>query len=401
MVGSHTFTVPIRILHVDIEGGWGGSSRSLFELVSRLPRPAFAPIVAHRQRGPIVERYAALGIETVHVPEIATYVPRQRGALRNLALKLPDMARLRRGAIKLAAIARERGIDVVHLNYEGLYLLGRMLKSRGSPPIIVHCRSSGTSEDWIGRHVARTLAQIADQLFFISPNEQAWFRRCAPAASVAAEVMWNIAAQPLARAPFADPPEAVYLGSLDRSKGTDRLIDIGRALERMAAPPLTIAVWGEARNWPAYAAELQAQVLAQGLSRRIAFRGHTSAPERVLARAMALIRPSRTQDPWGRDVIEAARAGVPALATGCYQGVVRHNATGFLFPEFDAVAMAKTLVELLQDRERWRRMSAAAASLGAGQFGGEQQVDRFATVTRGLSARGRAGAAQRPRLDVS
>ena len=29
---------PVRTLHVDIEGGWGGSSRSLYELIRRFDR---------------------------------------------------------------------------------------------------------------------------------------------------------------------------------------------------------------------------------------------------------------------------------------------------------------------------------------------------------------------------
>ena len=59
----------IRSLHVDIEGGRGGSSRSLYQLLSRLDRSRFEPFVAHRQQGPLEEWYRLQNIRTVHIPD--------------------------------------------------------------------------------------------------------------------------------------------------------------------------------------------------------------------------------------------------------------------------------------------------------------------------------------------
>ncbi|MEX2649853.1 MAG: glycosyltransferase family 4 protein [Alphaproteobacteria bacterium] len=376
---------PVRTLHVDIEGGFGGSSRSLFELIRCLDRERILPLVAHRQQGPVVARYQAIGVPTAHVPEIASYVPRRGKGLRNLIASLPRLARLARAADRLARLARDHGAEVIHLNYEGLFLLAPLLRHRTGLPMVVHCRALLPEDAW-GRWVARRLAAVADHLLFISPQEEARVRALARPRTLAGEVMWNIAPEPPARAPLGSPPEAVYLGSLDPAKGADRLVTIAAALDRIGAPPLVIAAYGEARARPRFAAELAAEAARFG--HRLRFRGHTAEPETALASALALVRPSREDDPWGRDVIEAARAGVPALATGTDQGVVEHGVTGWLFQPFEAEGFARRLAALAFDPELRDRIGAAAAARAATRFSGGAQAARAASLFERLAGRG-------------
>ena len=375
---------PVRTLHVDIEGGWGGSSRSLFELLSRLDRSLVEPLVAHRQQGPITERYAKVGIPTCHVPEIASFAPRPYNSFKIFLGAVPRLVHLGAAASRLAALADEHRAAVIHLNYEGLFLLAGRLRRRTGLPIIGHSRTHVPENAW-GRWLVRTLARELDHMFFISEREETRFRALEAGAPIAGSVLWNIAQDPLPREPFAAPPEVVYLGSIDPAKGTERLLDLARALETHSASPMIIAVYGHARQDPAFKARLKAQIKSEGLANRIAFRGYTPEPESVLARAFALVRPSRENDPWGRDVIEAARNGVPVLATGDYQGVVRDHETGYLFADFDADAMADKLVALRRDDALWRRMSDAAIQIGVAKFSGRTQVQTFTSVVRDLA----------------
>ena len=376
---------PLRTLHLDIEGGWGGSSRSLYELVARLDPQRVAPLVAHRQQGPVVDRYRNIGVPTVHVPEIGSFVPRRTKSVRNLVVSLPRLWRLEAAAKRLAGLASLHGAQVVHLNYEGLFLLAPRLRRRTRLPLICHCRALWPENRW-GRWLARSLVRHADQLLAISPQEQARIRSLLGGnVPVPVEVMWNIASAPPAPATLPEIPEAVYLGSIDRAKGTDRLVEIARCLEESRAPSLRIAVYGVARTDPTLLERLTRLVARDNLQTRIAFRGHTSQPETVLARALALIRPSRENDPWGRDVIEATRAGVPVLATGTFTGVVKPGNTGFLFPEFDARAMASRLSELVRDPALRTRLSDAARARGEQLFSGFSQAARFAALVEVLA----------------
>ena len=381
----------VRSLHVDIEGGFGGSSRSLFELLSRLDRAEVCPLVAYREQGPAVARYRAIGVDTVHVAEIASYVPRARKAVKNLAASLPRLVRIERAAAKLAEAATRHRADVVHFNYEGLFLLAAGLRRRTRLPFVFHCRAE-LPESRLGAWVARSVARLADHVLFISPREEARFRALAGELAPAGEVMWNIATLPASAGDGAPEQDAVYLGSLDPEKGTDRLVEIAAALETMAAPPLSLAVYGRARAHPAFAARLERDIRDRGLGARIRLCGHTDQPEAVLARALALIRPSRTDDPWGRDVIEATRLGVPVLATGSYDGVVEPGITGFLFEPFEAEAMAATLIRLATEPALWQRLSRAATAKGEALFAGGRQARRMTEILHRLAGRASAQA---------
>ena len=371
---------PIRSLHVDIEGGRGGSSRSLYQLISRLDRSRIDPIVAYRESGPVEDWYRDLGIKAVHVPEIGTYVPRVRNSTKIFVASLPRLRRTNWAAHRLLEIAEQNQVDVIHLNYEGLFLIGTRLRQMTSLPIVCHVRAHLPINGW-GRWLVRKLSRIADHYFFISPQEEERVRLLESGDPRPGEVMWNIAPVRLQRQPFEDTKEAVYLGNIDWSKGADRLIDIAAALKASGVKGLKISVYGEPRRArPAYINEMNDRLRAEALSDLIEFCGFTPEPESVLAKAFALIRPSRDRDPWGRDVIEATSFGVPVLATGEFDGVVDPGVTGFLFDPFDASELAETLKSLLEDEPMWERMSSAAVARGEQMFSGRQQVKQFTSV---------------------
>lgn len=376
----------IRTLHVDIEGGWGGSSRSLFELLRRLDRARIAPLVAHRQEGPLQARYAEIGIPTAHVPEIGSFVPRRHKNLRNFLASLPRLRRLGTAATNLAALAERHQANLIHLNYEGLFLLAKKLKRATNLPIACHNRAHLPENAW-GRWLVGRMTGVCDQLFYISPQEESRVRALANGRIPPGEVVWNMAPDPLPRRTLSDPPEAIYLGSIDPTKGSDRMLDIAAALNALDAPPLKLAIYGSARSGSGLLEVMRRRIAREGLEERAELRGHTSDPEQVLAGALALIRPSRENDPWGRDVIEATAFGVPVLATGGYQGVVEPGVTGYLYETFDATAIARQLCALATDPELWRRLSDAARRKGARVFSGAEQVAAVTAAFERLAAR--------------
>jgi glycosyltransferase involved in cell wall biosynthesis len=368
-------SAPIRSLHVDIEGGRGGSSRSLYQLLSRLDRNRIEPVVAYREKGPIEDWYRNLGIKTIHIPEICSYVPRARNSAKIFAASLPRLVKVWRATEKLLSIVESQQVEIIHLNYEGLFLIGQQLRKRTELPILCHVRAHLPENRW-GRWLVKKLSRAADQYFFISPQEEARVRFLESTDHLPGEVVWNISPPPPTdRRPFSFEREVVYLGNIDRSKGVDRLIDVAAALKSKGVSGLRIAVYGEPRRArPSYLAEMNDCVQSEDLSDWIEFKGFTAEPEKVLSQAFALIRPSRERDPWGRDVIEATSFGVPVLATGSFTGVIDPGVTGYLFEPFDAAAMADRLELLFGNPELWTEVSEAAAARGQRMFSGARQV---------------------------
>ena len=372
----------LRGLHIDIEGGFGGSSRSLYELVSRFDRERLFPMVAHRSCGPITQRYNAIGLESRHLPEIVSFAPREFNSGKIFIVNIPRFLKIPKVIYKIKKIIAEQKIDYIHLNYEGLHVLGPSLRRQADIPIICHCRTIIPRNTW-GRWVVKRIQSNCDYIFFISPNEEARFRDLESGRMMPGEVIWNIAKASSHTFEKSNVPYAIYLGNIDYLKGPDRLIEIAKELELTAAPPFKIKVFGEARANPKFLNYIVEQAKALSLGNRLEFCGHTSEPERHLVSALALIRPSRTNDPWGRDVIEATINGVPVLASGTYDGVVKPDHTGFLYDCFDPKQVTRDLMSLLVDPSRHAKLSENAKNEGW-KFDGSHQVERFQTVVENL-----------------
>ena len=386
----------INTAHVDIEGGWGGSSRSLFELIKRLDRCRIAPIVIHREAGPLQDWYKSIGIPTYHVPEIASLVPRENHVLKNIIARIPQLMRINSAARKIADITLERETDLIHLNYEGLFLLARRLQALTHLPMIGHWRTQVGRNLW-GRWLAKSFNDSTQRIFFISPNERHRFieliARKQPVrtplacwANESAEVMWNIARNSLPRQPLRNPPDIVFLGNISESKGVLRIPYIARALSARGVSG-RFSIYGQTRSGGRLQERISKLANDLAVADRLDLCGHITTIDQILSRAAVLIRPSCDSDPWGRDVIEATSAGVPVVATGTYNGVIEHDLNGLLVHPYSDEEFAAAIAAILTNGERWERFSKAGQHIGRQKFGGDIQVRQFTGAVEEVARR--------------
>ena len=97
----------------------------------------------------------------------------------------------------------------------------------------------------------------------------------------------------------------------------------------------------------------------RGVGDMFVFVGHVADPESVLEACDALAKPTREDNPWGRDILEALGAGKPVISIGRYNRFVETDVTGVLLARYDSEAAADALVALDADRQRTRRMGEA------------------------------------------
>ena len=142
---------------------------------------------------------------------------------------------------------------------------------------------------------------------------------------------------------------ANFLGNLSSRKGIDRLVDIAAVLQDRKIP-FKMLVCGKLdrqkkclvfRN--RYYENIRSQIQSLGLTGNIDFLGYVADPREKLAEADILIRPSRRNDPWGRDVIEALSMGVPVIATGSSECFIKDGGNGFLVADYSADAFAEKI----------------------------------------------------------
>ncbi len=274
----------------------------------------------------------------------------------------------------LETAARER-FDVIHCNHEGLFLLARWLRRRLGPSlkITAHVRTHLPST-LFSRCQYRLLSAAADGLVFISEMERDNVTQLTRKAA-SGSVIYNIvrvdpAVEPLPELARDPRFKIASVSNYAWLRGNDRLVEIAAALAARGRRDILFVVAGRmnlAGNLPGdlgriarKSGSLADYARLRGVSDMFVFLGHVPDPAPVLAGCSILARPSRNNDPWGREVIEAMAMGLPVVAIGTFDRFVENDRTGILFPEFNAGAMASALADLADDPARLRTMGEAA-----------------------------------------
>lgn len=201
------------------------------------------------------------------------------------------------------------------------------------------------------------------------------------------------------RARLGIPPGDVvllFLGRLTRDKG---VLDLARAYAVLAGKrtDLRLIVAGPDEEGLSDVLRAACGEYAQGLH----LCGFATAPEELMAAADILCLPSYREG-FGSVIIEAAAAGVPAVASRIYGVVdaVVEEETGLLHEAGDVQALVEQLHRLIGDSSLRQRL-AAAARLRAVRGFSQQDVaaallDTYARLVAGTRRIGRLRAAAAP-----
>ncbi len=186
---------------------------------------------------------------------------------------------------------------------------------------------------------------------------------------------------PSPSAPMTDREDlVVYAGRLSPVKGVDLLMEAwddyrsdasggGLRLALAGAGPLEkqVAAWAAARpsvNWVGM------------LSRQ--------ACGSLLARARAVVVPSRWEEPFGMVVAEAMAAGVPSVAPahGSFPELITQGSDGVLFEPGDACALARVFRDMDSDPERFAALGGAARRTYDERFAPKGNVEQLVRIYR-------------------
>ena len=149
---------------------------------------------------------------------------------------------------------------------------------------------------------------------------------------------------------------------------------------------LTRSMPGDLGSIGAVGGGLVDYAIKHGVGDWFVFLGHVDEPERVLVASDILAKPTREDNVWGRDVIEAMAAAKPVIAVGSRDIFITHCETGFLFSDFDPVEWADILITLADNPERVRSVGEAAGLRVASLCNGPDRAADLVAVWQKLYA---------------
>ena len=363
----------MRIFYLITELDVGGAEKALYELVRRLDRGRFEPVVGCLTgRGEVGDWLRDVGVEVLHFD--------MRSAL--------DLGVVRRVA---NAMRRHRS-DGVHTFLFHANLIGRVAaRLAGVRPVISSVRveerrRSHLLLDWLTH-------RLVDVETCVSESTRRYTHERAGIPLDKLVVIPN----GVDAARFADPPPPpaewglpddapviATVARLDEQKNPMALLAAIADEEGLegSRPVLAWAGDGPMRG------EVEREVARLGLGDRVRLLGRIADVRPLLGRADVFVLASRWEG-MPNCVLEAMAAGLPVVATsvgGCPE-LVEHGETGYLVDPGDTSALSGALCRLLDDADLRLRMGRAARARVRKRFSldamAEANVRLYEALSRG------------------
>jgi glycosyltransferase involved in cell wall biosynthesis len=332
----------IRVMFAIGALGTGGSEKQLTELLVRLPRDRFDPVLLTIDTGAPASRRVAQ-LRQAAVPIVSIDRPRGEAPMRWLAL----------GRRYLSAVtAIDPGLVYAWLD-ETAAFLAPICEFKGIPCLVARRNLIGSRTERRYRAVARIMRWAEARATLVTANSAAVAAECVARGHEPARVRvvcnGHERLPPLSAA-ASNPVVFGYVAQFRAEKGHHRLID---ALERMPPGPWRVDLAGDGP----LRTEIQARVVRAQLGERVRFAGEIAdAREFWRDRHVAILLSDSEGLP--NAVLEAAFAGRPAIATraGGTPEVIGDG--GILVGLDDPGATAAAMTKLIDDpvgRERLGR----------------------------------------------
>ncbi len=334
----------IKILYVIGQLGCGGAERQTAELVKRLPRDLFEPVVCCLH-GPDV-----LGDEIEDAGVRVIYMGKKRGVLSGTTFRLADLIRRERPAVLHSYL--------FSANWRSL-LAGRLMRV---PLIIssvrnvdIHSRSATVAIEW-------ALAGLTDRVIANAGavKDHVSRRHLIPAEKI--HVIYNGVSLTRANERASDRTRAsdrggcvAMIASLTPKKDHGTFLEAVKLITKDAPDARFRIVGGGALR-----DELADRAKAMGLSDVVEFTGARDDIGALLSEIDVSVLTS-LKEGCSNVVLESMAAGCPLVVTdvGGNRELIVSGVTGYLVPPGDAAGIARHVLELLRDPDLRRRMGEA------------------------------------------
>ena len=224
-------------------------------------------------------------------------------------------------------------------------------------PIIIHYRSTIPSDSLSHKIISTINVKfVANFVVFISNLEKKNFYKIYPLLkNIKSETIYNISECSKSNEKFNKRNDLVYIGNISYLKGVDRLIDLAQNLEKNNIRNI-IKVYGDTRGEKNYKQKIVNKINELKL-KNIQMMGRTNNIKKIIENAFLILRPSRHNDPWGRDVIDACHAGVPCISTGKKNDIIINKVNSFYVADFNIRLVTKIIINLINNKNLYKKLS--------------------------------------------
>ncbi len=352
----------IKILFYEPSSGFGGSARSLKDILSKLDSNVFHPVVAVLDDGPAIKEIAELGFEVIRLIDkkgkagpVFT-VDLINGYWNYLTFIFKRVLPI---GLKLAFLIKKERISLIHINSPIRNGLEAILAARlTGVTAICHPRST-----WKWSRIERLAAGTVSKYICLTEEAQKIYEQYVQKDKLV-KIYNGIDFEKISsktglkdiRKEFGIGANYKIVGIVTRiteGKGIDNFLKAAKALLSKNAD-IKILVVGDAITEDEVRFKKTLLTLADelGIADDVVFTGWREDALDIISNMDVMVQASTMPEGFGRTCVEAMALSVPLVVTNVPgpSEIVVNEVTGFIVPPGDIEAMARAVLAIITDR---------------------------------------------------
>ncbi|MEM7030896.1 MAG: glycosyltransferase, partial [Chloroflexota bacterium] len=394
-----------KILYIEKPSVVGGTITGLYETIRGLiAKGNFEPVMLFHGPNPYREKFKELNVQTIVLDETppAPPVPSTRDIGKSIgryssalatAYRLARKSQLvwrkdRPLAQRVSQIIKDEAIDLVHHNNHLVSNRDTILGARfAGVPQVCHVRmltEFDAVERWIGRSV--------DRFVYMSTAIEKQYQALGVPSSQGQVVYDSFEFGTRSQKEDHNELRQEFglcendyvisnVGRFDWWKGQDYFIKAMKQVVQSYSNTKALLV-GEPDQTPksvAHYDKMQQLLKELDLTNNVIITGFRSDVPQIMAASDLIVHSASEPEPFGRVVVEAMAAQRPIIATaaGGVLDIVTDQVTGLLVPPKDDDAMGRAILNLIEDKDRGKRMGELGQEDVASRFSVERHINQI------------------------
>ncbi len=363
-----------NILYTSLSGQMlGGGQRSLLLLLERLDRKKFNPYLVCPSEGDLVGKAEKQGVETQ--------------IIKMGRIKSPNVISTAATVFKLKRLIERKNIDLIHTDSpRQAFYAGRAARLTGTP-LIWHVRVSTPEK----KSFEKFLFNRAHKVIAVSKAASQRFKGFESAQEKVVVIYNGVDLTEFTPEPpdtqlreeFEIQEDWIRVGTLGQlipGKGQDVFLKAAAKVVKQA-PKVKFMIIGDGNQ--SYRRKLEDLSKDMGLSGKTVFTGFREDIPRIMNLLDIAVLPSTTHlEGLSRVIIEAMASSKPVIAThsGGNPEAVEDGTTGRLVPPGDSSSLAESILDLIKDETKRKRMGEAGRERAEKLFSIEKNISQIEKV---------------------
>ena len=369
-----------KILFIDHESGHGGSSISLYNKIKLISNKNYDISIILRQKSFLEKKYKKINVKVyyLNIPTITSLASLSSNIIYFIKFFIKFLIFNYKNKKFYKNLNK---FDTIHLNHENLYWLLRAIKLRTNINIKVSMSiRTILKKSFFSILQSNIINNYADKKLFISKINLKKFNELSKIKKKNNFILENFYlkktknAQFIKNKSFKKVFNIISVSNYSYDRGLDRIINIAKLINNEKIKNIKFIFLGDYKiksfkNFFINKENYNLKSLAKkNYLKNVKILGHKKNIVKFLNVSNILLYLPRTDSSWGRNIIESLSNGVPVIATGKTNTLIKNGINGYFLRNYDQNKIFNIIKKLYSNRNKLAHLSLNAKNIALKKY---------------------------------